>query len=78
MVFDLAHAKDDPLFEQTGIDIVGTLAARGLLDNDGHKTQIINGVPVSSIERITGHALIALGRELIFWSRYPEAFFYKA
>jgi hypothetical protein len=71
VVFDLADAEDDPLFQQPRIDIVGTLAACGLLDNDGHQTQIINGVLISSIERITGHALVALGRELVFRGPFP-------
>ena len=38
MVVDRRADKDDVFFEQAGIDVVGALAAAGLLDHHGYES----------------------------------------
>ena len=37
LIVDRRAEEDDPLVEQTGVDVEGTLAARGLLDDHGYE-----------------------------------------
>ena len=37
VVLDLADQEDHPLLQQTGVDVVGTFAASGLLDHHRHE-----------------------------------------
>ncbi|MNC52087.1 hypothetical protein D3C75_1014120 [compost metagenome] len=55
VVLDLADQKDHPLLEQARVDVVGTLAARRLLDHHGY--QAAGGLHIElRLKRIAEHS----------------------
>ncbi len=60
VVLDLADQEDDPLLQQARIDVVGSLAAGGLLHHHGH--QATGGLDIGNVrnKRVARHVLRSL------------------
>ena len=60
VVLDLADQEDDPFLQQARIDVVGALAAGGLLHHHGH--QATGGLDIGNVrnKRVARHVLRSL------------------
>src|SRR6185295_8687283 len=74
---DFGHRPDqehDPLFQQARIDVVGALAAAGLLDDHRHEAEVLHFTrglfPVQALLPINSSKAIGLSTSLAFASTH--------